>query len=845
MAGAIKKLKSLKGRSLDELRVRAAQGLAAARERYGLSPQSRVPTDDALFKLLKPESRVSAQSPRQLLAQFRKREHIRFFAAFNNREETVKELRRRFGNESEERAIQRAERILSGRFNLLGFSDLSFGNPVDWHLEPVAQRRAPLTHWSRINYLDAELAGDKKIIWELNRHQYFATLGRAYWYTGDERYSEAFAAHLLSWVKENPPKLGINWASSLEVAFRSISWLWAFHFFKDSEHLTPELYLCALKFLYIHARHLETYLSTYFSPNTHLTGEALGLFYLGTLLDEFREAEGWRRLGLEILLNELERHVRPDGVYFEQTSYYHRYTTDFYTHLLILQQANGRGVDARLQSKLTALLDHLMYITRPDGRTPLFGDDDGGRLVKLDERAANDFRAALSTGAVLFGRGDYKQVAGELAEESLWLLGTRGAAAFDKLDQREPSQASKGFTDGGYYVMRDGWGADANYLLIDCGPHGTLNCGHAHADALSFELAARGRTMLVDPGTYTYTGSIEARSYFRSSLSHNTLVIDGESSSRSDGPFSWQHIARARALRFLSTKRFDLFEGEHDGYARLPQPAKHTRSLLFVKNNYWIMRDRIESAGEHTCELRFHYAHGARPLIEKGAGLEAAAVRERSALRCGMELFAFGDAGEWHETQGWISEAYGSRQPAPVLSFSAATKGSHEFVTFLVPRSAADKESHAREATASGGRAFELLDTFSHDLLLIRAVDAAVISSSLVTSDFEWSWARFAQEGEEPQELLLIQGSALSLYGKEIVSAESPMDYLSLRRSGEDLIVETEASAALTLSSLGARRVILGGEAFETRGRSVRVRGGRVTFAEPARAEDVCLEGVK
>src|SRR5205085_3460999 len=120
----------------------------------------------------------------------------------------------------------------------------------------------------------------------------------------------------------NPPKLGINWASSLEVAFRAISWLWALHFFRDAAALTPPLYLRLLKSLYAHARHVETYLSTYFSPNTHLTGEALGLYYTGTLLPEFKRAAHWRKLGARILLAQLARHVKPDGVYLEHSTYY-------------------------------------------------------------------------------------------------------------------------------------------------------------------------------------------------------------------------------------------------------------------------------------------------------------------------------------------------------------------------------------------------------------------------------------------------------------------------------------------------------------------------------------------
>src|SRR6185295_19288358 len=191
-------------------------------------------------------------------------------------------------------------------------------------------------------------------------------LGQAYWLTGNEKYATVFVSHLSSWMDQNPPKIGINWASSLEVALRSISWLWAFYYFKNSPALDSQTFARAIKFLYLNARHLETYLSTYFSPNTHLTGEALGLFYLGTLLPEFKEAARWRAKGQEILVQQLARQVKPDGVYFEQSSYYHRYTADFYTHLLVLSRRSGRADETELngnvEDKLKTLLDHLMYI---------------------------------------------------------------------------------------------------------------------------------------------------------------------------------------------------------------------------------------------------------------------------------------------------------------------------------------------------------------------------------------------------------------------------------------------------------------------------------------------------
>src|SRR5262245_40620392 len=122
--------------------------------------------------------------------------------------------------------LTEAEALLAGRFDLLGYRGLTFGNPIDWHLDPVSRRRAPLVHWSRLNPLDFSQVGDSKVIWELNRHQWMIRLGQAYRLTNDERYAEAATRYLQHWISCNPPGMGINWATSLEVSLRLISWCW-------------------------------------------------------------------------------------------------------------------------------------------------------------------------------------------------------------------------------------------------------------------------------------------------------------------------------------------------------------------------------------------------------------------------------------------------------------------------------------------------------------------------------------------------------------------------------------------------------------------------------------------
>ncbi len=789
-----RQLKKLLSTSLDELRVRGSQSLAAFAERHSWSGRAKLVSDESLPGLLDPNRFAGAKlaAPLELLECFRTRVGPAFFAGFEDRRATLEGLRK-YWPASEARVIGDADRILSGYFNLLGFQDLYFGTPVDWHLDPVAGKRPPLVHWSRLNYLDVTVAGDKKIIWELNRHQHFPILGQAYWLTGDERYAETCVAYLESWMDQNPPKLGINWASSLEVAFRSISWLWALYYFKNSEKLTPAIFLRTAKFLYLNARHLETYLSTYFSPNTHLTGEALGLFYLGTLLPEFKESSRWRATGLRILTEQLTRQVKSDGVYFEQSSYYHRYTTDFYIHFSLLLIANGLRLPEELEVKLMGLLDHLMYITRPDGTSPLFGDDDGGRLVKLEQRAANDFRATLSTGAALFQRGDYKFVAGEIAEETLWLLGPKGIAALQGVTPIEPTSHSKAFEAGGYYVMRDGWKPTSNYLLFDCGPHGVDNCGHAHADALSFEVTANGRPLLVDPGTYTYTGSKEMRDWFRSSAAHNTLTIDGESSSVSDGPFSWQSIARCDLLSWITQKRFDFVSASHDGYRRLGDSVRHTRSILFLKNNYWVLRDQVVSESPRLIELWFHFDSVVRSLDSRDGKVRLLSESGDPAF----QMVTFGQDGQFAEKEGWVSDCYGRKEAARVATFSLLANGSGELLTFLLPRITGQTGvPEVREIQATHGRAFEINLGNKHDVLMIRSpseVPTERVETERLASDFDFTWARFLDErAKTPDEIVLIGGQTLELEGREILKSGRRIDYISVSSLGDRVRLETE-----------------------------------------------------
>jgi len=163
------RLQKLRRSSLDELRVRGSQALAAFVERQGWSDGAKLKSDDKLLEFLAVENE-KFRSPLEWRDYFRSRKDPNFFPAFDDRKGTSCEFRQRWPA-SVQKILERADQIRAGHFDLLGFRGLSFGDPIDWRLEPLAGKSAPLVHWSQLNYLDADLLGDKKIVLELNRHQ--------------------------------------------------------------------------------------------------------------------------------------------------------------------------------------------------------------------------------------------------------------------------------------------------------------------------------------------------------------------------------------------------------------------------------------------------------------------------------------------------------------------------------------------------------------------------------------------------------------------------------------------------------------------------------------------------
>ncbi len=565
-------------------------------------------------------------------------------------------------------AIQRAERVMRGEFNLLGFRSLRFGlEPAlpDWHLDPVHQQRAPMHFWSTVPFLDPS-CGDHKIVWELNRQQHLQVLGRAYWLGGDERHRERALSLVASWMHANPPLTGINWASMLELAFRSLSWIWAIHFFAGSDRPGDEPWLVDMLLgLDRQLAHIEQNLSYYFSPNTHLLGEALALYVAGRSLPLLASASRYAAIGRRVLIEQVHAQIAGDGGHVERSTHYHRYTLDFYLLALAVARITDDAVaveafsDAvtRLGSAARLLADHR-------GRLPHIGDDDGGLLLPMCGRVPDDVRDSLMVAAALVERPDLR--VGEAPEEAYWMLAhpdldllLQRAAAVPPLD----GIASAALPETGYYVSRSTAG---DHVIVDAGPHGFANGGHAHADALSLTLGVHGIPLLIDPGTGSYTADPAARDRFRSSLLHNTLVIDGRSQSVPAGPFHWASTASASAHIWRSGPGFDYLDASHDGYA----PLLHRRHVLALHDDLLIVADLVDGAGTHDVDVHWHLdPRWSTDVAGRRALLRTAGERVELAVSGGRLERLAGDSGS--SDVGWHAPIYGRIEPTATLRVAA------------------------------------------------------------------------------------------------------------------------------------------------------------------------------
>jgi len=211
---------------------------------------------------------------------------------------------------------------------------------------------------------------------------------------------------------------------------------------------------------------------------------------------------------------QMEQGVTPDGSWYEGAWGYHFYTLRGTWPLT--EAARNCGVDL-YGSSIQSMFDAPIRLMSPSGVLPAFNDS---RQVSV-----RDQTWLYELAFARFRNPTYlPYLAGHTRGEMAVLYGV------DALPQAAdlPPQRSADYREAGFAILSRGKGREATWLCLDYGPHGG---GHGHPDKLGFVLFARGAELAVDPGTARY-GTPLQRSWFRTTIAHNTLTV-GESSQKS------------------------------------------------------------------------------------------------------------------------------------------------------------------------------------------------------------------------------------------------------------------------------------------------------------------------
>ncbi|MFE0423220.1 alginate lyase family protein [Streptomyces sp. NPDC058953] len=586
------------------------------------------------------------------------------------------------------RLVAEADRLMAGHAEYFGVDRDDLADP-DWSYDPKTGRRAPSCYAFDVPYRSEDAVGDIKQIWEPSRHQYLTVLAAAYATTGDERYAERVADHLRSWWAANPPLRGVHWISGIELGIRLLSWVWIRRLL-DGWPGAAALFEgnpVALRQIWHHQRWLAAFPSRGSSANNHIVAEAAGQFAAACAFGWFPASARWRADALRSLERHLRGNTFPSGLNRELATEYHGLVLELGLAAVAEADTADVPVPDSVRLVLLRMTDALAAVVDNRLRPPRQGDADDGHGLIVDGADTDRWASLLATGDAVFGRlAWWPAVTGTDVRTPLLAALIRPTAPAATRPATRPAH----FADAGMTILR---GPGEIWCRCDGGPHGFLSiAAHAHADALSVEVRHDGVDVLADPGTFCYHGQPEWRRYFRSTIGHNTLQLDGGDQSVSGGPFLWTRHARSRVLAVAVADATDTADGstarwcaEHHGY----QGSVHRRRVELTAGSRELRLTDEVRGPRRAARLAFHLGPAITAHLV-GNRAELTWTRDGEDRSAVLELPERLDwrahRGETDPPLGWYSAGFGRKEPSTTLigtGFADGGAPSGEFTTVL------------------------------------------------------------------------------------------------------------------------------------------------------------------
>lgn len=579
-------------------------------------------------------------------------------------------------NQSEStKIIKAADTFLEGYYNILGSGPVKL-NPINWHKDFKSGKIwGKGKFYKDYNQVDLSDDSDVKVPRELSRAHHLLIIGQAYLLTKDEKYAFEAVKQLDNWIDENPLMYSINWGCAMDVAIRSVNILYALNMIIDSKSLTDSIYHKVIISLFEHGYYIFNNLEKSFkNSNNHYMSDLSGLIFLSLLFSETKEGNKWEDYSINEYFTEIRYQVLPSGVTYEMSIGYHRLTTEliFYTYLFLKQ--NNVYIPFDIRYRIKSLFEFIMCYIKPNGFAPVIGDQDDGRFLPFSITHNLDHRYLLTIASAEFEDSGFRQYSiGGLAEV-FFLLKGKTSIITQEVSQNKDQLFSRFFEDAGFCIMRS---KDIYVFISNSGastyPEQIKQWGsHSHADMLSFELSYKNIDFIVDPGTYSYSGSPQLRNLLRSAAMHNTLVVDSLNQQEypSEDIFRCTRVAKPLISKFIGTDEIDIFTGSHDAYLHQSDSVTHTRSFELHKPlSTLTITDVITCVDEHDYIMYFHLDSGVEVVIGKG---QARLCKEGI---CIILKFDIPFEHKIEKKEQIVSKAYGEKSESPTIECRFKQKG--------------------------------------------------------------------------------------------------------------------------------------------------------------------------
>ncbi len=527
--------------------------------------------------------------------------------------------------------LRRAEAAVGHEFDLLGSGPINLGGEIDWHADFTVGRRWPKRHFRLLELYYGD-GSDVLFPWVLSWAQHLPLLAAAYRITGRDGFLREIEHQLLSWIQQNPPEMGVNWASPMMAAVRAANWIAALVLVAEvAEH--DAWFGTGLASLWAHGAYLERYVDTEVR-NNHYVASLVGLLAVGALFREHPMGARWHQAAARRLIQEIERQVNDDGSSFEGSIAYHRLVCELF--LLggdLIRSAAAPELPLSYDARVAKMLQFAADYTRDDGSVPQLGDSGNWRFLPLLDYACD---SSARSDRQLHARA-------------------RSAPAVPR---------AAAYPAGGYYIAR----AHRAHLIIRCGY--ARDPGHVHSDQGAFELTVDDQAIVVDPGTYVYESRDPVtRERFRSRSVHSTLVLDDLTDDLGDAP----GVQSPRLLTWQSDLTGAYFEARFFSFLRLAAPATHTRSFDFKPLGRRVtIVDVVESEACHTGVWTFPIP--AASIARTGRGVITATFET-------LRLHLTTDRDDFAVEDGWYSPDYGVRHPIPYVRLRRLTRPGRDTTT--------------------------------------------------------------------------------------------------------------------------------------------------------------------